>query len=99
MPSGKASGSVVRRKSVENAGASPPLRSAFTNTARHGVVASRIVSICGPASGHSYSGRETTPDAAPGSGAPLAVISQRRPSRRSRSATPSRLRRWSGVSK
>ncbi len=68
-------------KRVTNAGASGPRRSAFAKSARHGVVARRIVSIASPATGHSYSGRETMPEAASSAGGPLTVITCRRPIR------------------
>ena len=63
---------------------------------RHGVVASRARSSARPGSGHSCSARACRPAPPSASGGPLTVCTQRLPSRRRRSAMPSRPSRQVG---
>ena len=99
VPSGNATASVLRSKSVVNRGARRPPASASPSCRRQGVVASRTGSRCDPVSGHSYSPRACNAPPACASGGPLTVCSQRVPSRRTRTAMPASARRQSGVSK
>src|SRR5437660_6522541 len=102
VPSASVSGISVRLKSVTNAGARPR-RAAFNRTRRHGVVASRAVSMDGILEyrpiGHSYSGRAARPPPLSPSGGPFTVWIHCRPSRRIRRPTPAVANRRFGVSK
>ena len=92
----------VRVKSVTNTGARPR-RAAFNKIRRHGVVASRVVSMDGILEdrpiAHSYSGRAARPPPLSPAGGPFTVWIHCRPSRRIRKPTPALANRRFGVSK